>query len=378
MPSSQTPILSLPGAGKLLSDAFRIYKSRIGVFLGIAAIPTLVSLFYAFLFTVSRPFPFSTVLMGGFLIIGIIVSLWAQVALFYAVKERDRKIGIKEALDKGWHKLLSYFWISLLSGFIVAGGLLLFIIPGIILSIYFSLAAYVLVSESKKGTAVLFRSKQLVKGYWWKVFRRLLVLSFVLGLIAVPINIIAEIFDLVFIASIISMLIAPFSVIFVFLIYDNLKQIKNGVPFEPPKRKTKILWIILGIIGILLIFVIIVASILFPTLWDGLGRKLIKDAKVMVYMHDIKAGAEFAHILQEGYSEVNCSYPKFVSACNNIAEQLGEQPIIYSSKDAYCGYVKLLSGDYYFCIDSAGAGEKTNIDPEGVGYCDGTTFVCPQ
>lgn len=252
----------LLGIGELLNQTFQIYKSRIGIFLGIMVIPFLISSFFYLPFLALYPLIIFGKFLGPFLlpflllaaivfitfgIVAIVISLWAQVSLLFAIKERQQRIGFKESFTKGWSKVLSYWWISIISGFIVMGGYVLFIIPGIILSVLFSLAAYVLISEGKKGMTALFRSKQLIKGYWGKVFWRFLAL----GIIVLLISLVAGFIPLL--RNFIYLFIAPFSITFGFLIYENLKQLKRGVPFEPPKRKTKIGYVLIGVTGFLLI-----------------------------------------------------------------------------------------------------------------------------
>lgn len=235
---SQPRIVSLPGPGELLKQAFRIYKDRIGVFLGIAVISFFASLLFIPFFLLSLLFSLSFVVFYKSLglvlllfviliiiVLGIaviIVNIWASIALLYAVRERDKKIGIKESFAMAWHKILSYWWVSILVGLITMLGFLLLIIPGIIFAIWFSLAGYVLVSEDLRGMKALLRSKQLIKGYWFKVFWRLLVLNMIIFLIAYIVGLIP------FLRNIIYLFIAPFSVIFSFLIYENLRQLKGG------------------------------------------------------------------------------------------------------------------------------------------------------
>jgi len=267
----------LPGIGELLNQTFKIYKNRIGVFLVIAAVPfffaflsipfLLFSLFFGMLFAFPayRTFgfillPFVVLIVAAYVILMIVISIWSSLSLLYAIKEREQKIGIKEAFNKSWPKVLSYWWISIISGFIIIGGYLLFIIPGIILAIWFSLAAYVLVSEDRTGMIALFRSRQLIKGYWWKVFWRFLVMGIIISLITFVAGFIP------FIKNIIYLLTTPFSIIFSFLIYENLKKLKGEVLFDPPERKAKIGFILIGVIGFLLVPAAIITTLILVLL----------------------------------------------------------------------------------------------------------------
>jgi len=222
-------ITSLPGIGDLLGRSWQIYKARIGVFIGIMILPALLLLLFSILLLIPSlrlNFPTLIFFIPFIFLTFIIIQIWASVSLLYAIKEREEKIGIKEAFAKGWHKIISYFWISLLAGCIILVGFLLFIIPGIIFAVWFGLAVYVLVVEGLTGTKALSRSKQLVSGYWWPVFGRVLVIlaiSFVLNLISSALNIPSIVY------SIISLFSAPFFLTYYFLIYEDLKKLKEGV-----------------------------------------------------------------------------------------------------------------------------------------------------
>jgi len=233
-------ITSLPGIGDLLSRSWQIYKARIGVFLGIMILPALLLLLFSILLLIPSlrlNFPALIFVTPFIFLIFIIIQIWASISLLYAIKEREQKIGIRESFVKGWHKIISYFWISLLAGLIVLVGFLLFIVPGIIFAIWFSLATYVLVAEGLTGMKALSRSKQLVSGYWWPVFGRFLLIGiiavaasmfigFILGIIGFLINAswINDIAQRGF-----SFFLTPFFVTYAFLIYEDLKKLKEGV-----------------------------------------------------------------------------------------------------------------------------------------------------
>lgn len=237
-------ITLLPGIGNLLSRSWQIYKERFWVFLGIIILPLVAWLPLIFLPIESKLFvyqlskeavllpwvlrflifvlPFFTLI---FFLIAVLLSLWSGVALLYAIIERQQKIGIKESYAKGWHKIISYFWISLLVGLITVVGFLLFIIPGIIFAIWFSLATYVLVTENLTGMKALSRSKQLVKGNWWKVFWRLTVIVIISFIFYLPSIFIKE---LNIVSMVLLFLFTPFSRTYTFLIYKDLRKVKEG------------------------------------------------------------------------------------------------------------------------------------------------------
>lgn len=232
---SQPGISSLSGVGDLLSRSWQIYKERIWVFLGIIILPWLsilpLGLLVAGLMRLPQLLPILSVVILIFALIVIIVTLWSSVALLYAIKEREEKIGIKESFTKGWHKIISYLWISISVGFITLVGFLFFIIPGIIFAVWFSLATYVLVAEDLRGSKALSRSKQLVSGNWWKVFWRFLVLGIITVVIYIIYGLVIALIDIPYInniaPTILMILLTPFFTTFGFLIYEDLRKIKE-------------------------------------------------------------------------------------------------------------------------------------------------------
>lgn len=230
---------SLMPLNDLLGKSFEVYKERVLVLAGLMAINfitiliiILVSLAVIFLTGINGAinqnlsFLIPLIVLGGILIIAavitaVVVGLWIQVSMICAVKE---KIGVKESLMMGKSKIWQFFWISFLRGLAVLAGLIFFIIPGIIFSIWFSMALYVLVAEGLKGTSAIKRSKQLVKGNGWDVFLRFLVAGLIIGLISWVISWVP-----VLGAIVAALFISPFGLIFGYLLYEDLKRVKGNV-----------------------------------------------------------------------------------------------------------------------------------------------------
>jgi hypothetical protein len=82
---------------------------------------------------------------------------------------------------------------NLLTVLIVAGLLLLLVVPGIIWSVYYVFVVYAVALRGLSGKKALDYSKSLVKGHWWEVFAYLFViqlLGFLAGfLVAAPLAI---------------------------------------------------------------------------------------------------------------------------------------------------------------------------------------------
>lgn len=156
-------------------------------------------------------------------------------SLIFAIKE---DIGVVEAYKKGLKVVTSYFWISILLFLLISGGFLLFIIPGILFLIWFSLADFVLIFEEKKGMDAILRSKFLVLGNFLTVVWRGLALTPII----IPYILLFElqrdgiigVWTYYIIIGALSLFIAPFTSIYGVLNYKNLKEVKGNIPYKKP------------------------------------------------------------------------------------------------------------------------------------------------
>jgi hypothetical protein len=321
IPPIQPDASTLPGIGDLLKRTWQVYKTRLGTFLGIMSLPIFPIIIIGILHKIRaeiiyRSFgisisPFwhrvSEILLkygeyydDFFIILFLFLSLisaflffWASVSLLYAIKERETKLGIKKCLQKGWHKIIPFVWISILAGFITTGGFLLLIIPGIILRVWFSLAIFVLISEDLKGMNALFRSKQWVEGYWWKVFWRLFVITLLSIVVFSPTLFLKKEIGKDVIEGIISLFWSPFYLTYSFLIYEDLKKVKGEIPFEVPKKRTKIKYILVGVLGFLLVPIILI-SVVFAAFIGAKSRA--RDAKREIDLRQFWSAQEMYYL----------------------------------------------------------------------------------
>jgi len=239
-PFSQVkPTPKLLGIGQLFKKTLQVFKKRIWVFIGIMIIPILaVTVFLLLsifgLALLGRIFLWSSgsrlILILSFFVALIVIAvslLWPHLAILYAVKEREIKIGTKEALRKGWPKILSLYWIMLLSAIVIGLGSLLFI-PGLIFWVWFSLAVPILVAEDIKGWKALLRSKKLVKGNWWQVFFRLIPITIIsLGIQFLFESVFSKTSYGIFFSYLLIIFWSFFVLTFDFLLYENLKELEG-------------------------------------------------------------------------------------------------------------------------------------------------------
>ncbi len=259
---------TLKKAGDIIREAFELYQKQYHTLLSISAfiiIPSLlVSVFFqkGILLSVAGTFGLLfTILCGSILgVLFIVISSWGQIALIYSAKESS--LTVSGAFALAWEKLLSYWWIMFLIGFLVLGGIMLFIIPGFLFAIWFSMAYFVLAMEDEKGMNALLKSREYIKGRAWSVFWRYLVLSFCTLLFGIPVSILfggfPEPWGGIITQNVFSFLVVPFNVMYMFLLYRSLVETKGEFSFVP-KQKTKRIFIALGWFGILLPIILIVS-----------------------------------------------------------------------------------------------------------------------
>ncbi|MDF1498498.1 MAG: hypothetical protein P1P85_04070 [Patescibacteria group bacterium] len=196
--------------------------------------------------------------------------MWNQVAIIYAIRDSEENINIKESFKKGRPKAKQALVISLLTGFIVSAGYVLFFIPGLIFSIWFTFVLFVVVEEEYKGMAVLLKCREYIRGYWWKVFWRNLYIGAIIIGLEICFIILESTFlffklpilgDIVSLANgIIIVIIAPLVIIYQFILYKNIKAIKGNFVFIPShslKIKLIIASILGSILGILIVFLLL-------------------------------------------------------------------------------------------------------------------------
>lgn len=255
----------LRGIGELFKDAWEIYVRRVGVLMGLYLLALLflllpVGLFALLGVSVSLVMPDlgTPLLAAGILtglLLGCVALFWGLAAMVYAVA--DENLDIKTALQRSWSRIWAFAWVFTLTGFIVTGGFLLLIIPGIIFSVWFFLSQFVLAAEDERGMRALLKSKAYMQGRFFEVFLRLFVVwivSAVIGMVPV-------------LGVVLSLLFVPFMLICGWLIYDDLRRERGSFPFTC-SAGDKMIWVVIGALGFL---VVPLSLLLLGIGWLGLS-----------------------------------------------------------------------------------------------------------
>jgi hypothetical protein len=116
----------------------------------------------------------------GSLLASIVYILLSFAVLYIVSKSPQREVSLSESLTWTKQNILGIIWVSLLMFFVILGGYMLFIVPGIILSLILFFSQYVYINEGTKGVAALLRSRDLAKGKWWSIAIKIALISLVL------------------------------------------------------------------------------------------------------------------------------------------------------------------------------------------------------
>ncbi len=189
--------------GEILSLTFNLYLSKFLQFLFPLLIGGIITGLSSYIITSSFPLPsppsmtysyeeliaWLFALFSAIIMIGVLSALVSWIVgttvTGIIVKSASDQIE-KGSMDLGASfsyvvsKLPSLLVAQLISGILVGIGLLLFVVPGIIIAIMFSLIIPSIIVEQKGALASLGRSRKLVSNRWLKTFVLLLVISLIL------------------------------------------------------------------------------------------------------------------------------------------------------------------------------------------------------
>jgi len=160
-----------------------------------------------------------------------------------------REITAKEAFKEAQTIFWKFFWWSIIISIIIGVGFLLFVIPGIIVAVFLSFSLFFITLEGLGPIQSLKASARLVKGFWWTIFARLVVLGVIVLIVSMISNMfttigmsiltlsnkgalilaLAAIFGVItfVIAFAINFIMSSVSLIYSYQLYAELKELKE-------------------------------------------------------------------------------------------------------------------------------------------------------
>ena len=248
------------GIGEILSAAFELYKQHWQSFIQIVAIVVIpLTILQYFLqdqlqttssVTVDQTTGAVDVNNGSFgrsLLLTLVVSLIGVLVtqlLTGAISRAAAGSLVGESLTPGdafgyaFARLGSILLVSILVGLIVAGGLILLIIPGIIFAVKLAVSIPALVVENRRGTDAIGRSWNLTTGHFWHVLGTYIVAAIIAAIVSGILGAIggSNWFIRAILASIAAIITTPFTALVLILIYLDLRVRKEGLTDEALRR----------------------------------------------------------------------------------------------------------------------------------------------
>lgn len=377
-PNSQNTSIKFYNPIELISQAWGIFTKRFWLFVRITLLAVLFLLIVLGIGMVSNSLSGSSTAAAIVLVVlGFVIFFYTifsmQIALLIAVTEEN--ISARDAYRKSSKFFVAYVLAAVFSSLAIAGGLLLLIIPGIIIMVWLSFYQFVLISEGEKGLSALSKSREYVRGKWWGVFGRLLVLFLASYIIQVITRLITDSFGkdspaaAIIAAAILLLVCFVFScmgLIYSFLIYKNLKEIK-GQNFSVGTTRNPI-FIIFSVLSVFLLFGL--SFLLMSSL--GESAETAKGARIQADMDQLRTQALVYQIDKGSYDNFTMS-GMTVFIIDDIKAQ-GDSLAINISRDAYCLQADWTEKAAWFqtdklswCIDFTGF--------SGKGKC-GSDFRC--
>lgn len=158
-------------------------------------------------------------------------STFFTVAIIYAlnIKDNKKKVGLGFVMDGAWKFYFSALLLSVLLYVFLIPLYLMLIIPGIIFSIYWVFAMYVLVNEDRGVMDSLKGSYNTVKDNWWITFGYVLLINIVLFFVTIIPSVIFQFLgDLgIVLDNAFATLASIFMIIFFNAFYLSLKESRS-------------------------------------------------------------------------------------------------------------------------------------------------------
>lgn len=113
------------------------------------------------------------------------VILLNTTAFYYLfIYNKKGRMSFNDAVKGGMKYYLRFLGLALVKGLALLALFILFVIPGIIFSVYWAFSSIALVGENKAIIESMKKSKEVVKGKWWSVFGYLLLFFLLISVIS--------------------------------------------------------------------------------------------------------------------------------------------------------------------------------------------------
>jgi hypothetical protein len=162
--------------------------------------------------------------------IAIVYSIRSKVASILLIKKNFTSA--KENFKEAKPYFVKFLGVSMLLFVLVIAWGFALIIPAIIFAVYYGFAQYVLLVEGKRPFSAIERSYDLVRGYWWPVFGRFVLIFavalFINWILSMPMSGMEEdsagYLAYSLLLNLIWAVLSPYFLIYSYKIYQSLKE----------------------------------------------------------------------------------------------------------------------------------------------------------
>ena len=171
----------IEGVGSLISFASNTFTRNWKTLGMIAVVPLILNSIMQILLVTGMSWGILVAILLG--ITSAVLSFMSVIALVMSIHILYSDPNAVITVQESYKKSLKYFWPMVLVSIIAAvaqiGGFILLIIPGVIFIVYTAFYVFTLVLDDKRGLSAFTESYGLVKGRWWAVFGRMIVMALV-------------------------------------------------------------------------------------------------------------------------------------------------------------------------------------------------------
>jgi hypothetical protein len=167
----------MPSVIDLLRKSFLFYRTHFILFAGYAA---WLLLLYAGIILVNLSGQpeniWIQITTTFFELLQFFLASWVAVIVILLTKElliENKQISLLSIQETAWKYFPSVLFVSILQTTVIFGGIILFIIPAFIFSIWFSFTQMAVLLDNQKGIRALSFSRECVRGHFWSVAWRI-------------------------------------------------------------------------------------------------------------------------------------------------------------------------------------------------------------
>jgi hypothetical protein len=213
---------------KLIEKSINLFKIKenliflVKIYLPLVIFP-IISIVFAYIpfFAKNTNSTWYIVLISSIRIVFMLVSTFITASAIIAMPKiiEGEDMTPKKVFKEAWKNYWMFLLLNVVICILYALGFVLLIVPGLLLIVWFVFSRFVMIEKQTRIKESLLRSKQLAKGYYWKILWRLIVFA-VFGLLveivlgAIPYGI----------GSIIWTLFGSFFVLLPYLLYKEISE----------------------------------------------------------------------------------------------------------------------------------------------------------